>query len=326
MARVGWFLGSEQFHPEEIVDLAVRAERAGFDAVVVSEHFHPWVDDVGTASFTLSTLGAVAIATDRVELVTAVVTPLFRFHPGIVAQAAATIDRLSGGRFRLGVGTGENINEGPLGYRFPPYSERAARMAEALTVMRRLLDGETVDHEGRFYPTRRARLYSPSPWRVPLWLAAGGPRSAELAGEHADGIVVSVKDPRATAERVLAPARTAARRRGRPRPTVVATRWCVHAADEDEAWEALQPWRGLRAPGRLHAVDPRELRVRADTLPRSDILSRYSRAVSAADLEAVYRPLVSDLGADLVVVQAASTRPRDLIELFGEEVLPRLRA
>jgi len=325
MPRFGWFLGSEQFHPEEIVALARRVERAGFDAVVVSEHFHPWVDDAGTAAFALTTLGAVAVATERVELATAVVTPLFRFHPAVVAQAAATIDRLSGGRFRLGVGTGENLNEGPLGYAFPPYAERAARMAEALPLMRRLLDGETVDSSGRFYRTRRERLYSPPLGPVPIWLGTGGPRSATLAGSSADGVIVSVKDPAASRRRVVDPARRAATAGNRPL-TVVATRWCVVARDEDEAWTALRPWRGLRAPGRLEAVDPAELRTRADALPRREVLSRYVRAVTSAELTEVYRPLVTELRADLVVVQAASSHPGDLIDRFGGEVLPRLRA
>jgi hypothetical protein len=121
-----YFCGHEQWHPEELVRHAVVAEEAGFDGVVVSEHFHPWVDDHSAAGFAFSTIGAMAQATERIRIVTGVTTPLFRFHPAIVAQAAATLDRLSNGRFDLGVGTGENINEGPLGYDFPAYKERAA--------------------------------------------------------------------------------------------------------------------------------------------------------------------------------------------------------
>ncbi len=139
---------------------AVLAEEAGFDMLMVSEHFHPWVDDVSASGFAFSTLGAIAEATDSVEIATAVTTPLFRYHPGVVAQAAATIDRLSEGRFTLGVGTGENLNEGPLGYPFPKYAERAARMDEALEIMRRLLDGEELTCQGQWYRTDRARLYS----------------------------------------------------------------------------------------------------------------------------------------------------------------------
>ena len=141
MTRFYYFCGHEQFHPETLVRHAQLAEEAGFDGLVVSEHFHPWVDDHSASGFAYATLAAMAVATERVSLVTGVTTPLFRFHPAVVAQAAATIDRLSGGRFDLGVGTGENLNEGPLGYPFPKYAERAARMGEALEIMRRLLDG-----------------------------------------------------------------------------------------------------------------------------------------------------------------------------------------
>ena len=151
------------------------AEAAGFDGLLVSEHFHPWVDDAGASGYAFATLGAIAHATRRVRLATGVTTPLFRYHPAVVAQAAATLDRLSGGRFDLGVGTGENINEGPLGLPFPPYGERARRLAEALEIMRRLLDGEKLTFPGRYYQTDRARLYSPPLGRVAIWMAAGGP-------------------------------------------------------------------------------------------------------------------------------------------------------
>ncbi len=325
MTRFAYFCGHEQWQPEVLVRHARLAEEAGFDMLVVSEHFHPWVDDRSAAGFAFSTLGAMAMVTDRVAFSTGVATPLFRYHPALVAQAAATVDRLTGGRFQLGVGTGENINEGPLGYEFPPYAERAARMREALRIMRRLLDGEKLTFEGRYYRTDRAKLYSPPVGRVPIRLAAGGPKSATLAVEEADGLITSVKDPAETFERVLRPARAAAADRGRPDPEVLATRWAIYARDLDEAWEAMYSWRGLRAPGRLHAVDPEELRRRADTLSRDEVLGRYPVVSSVDELVEVYRPLVTDLGADIVTLQVAGTDQESLIGLIGAEVLPRLR-
>ncbi len=325
MTRFAYFCGHEQWQPEVLVRHARLAEEAGFDMLVVSEHFHPWVDDRSAAGFAFSTLGAMAMVTDRVAFSTGVATPLFRYHPALVAQAAATVDRLTGGRFQLGVGTGENINEGPLGYEFPPYAERAARMREALRIMRRLLDGEKLTFEGRYYRTDRAKLYSPPVGRVPIRLAAGGPKSATLAVEEADGLITSVKDPAETFERVLRPARAAAADRGRPDPEVLATRWAIYARDLDEAWEAMYSWRGLRAPGRLHAVDPEELRRRADTLSRDEVLGRYPVVSSVDELVEVYRPLVTDLGANIVTLQVAGTDQESLIGLIGAEVLPRLR-
>jgi coenzyme F420-dependent glucose-6-phosphate dehydrogenase len=325
MTKFAYFCGHEQWQPEELVEHAVLAEKSGFDMLVVSEHFHPWVDDESASGFAFSTIGAMAAATDTIELATGVTTPLFRYHPAVVAQAAATLDRLSDGRFTLGVGTGENINEGPLGYEFPKYAERNARMTESLEIMRRLLDGEKLTYEGEFYVTDRAKLYSPPFGPVPILMAAGGPKSATLAGEKAQGVITSVKDPAETVERVIEPLQQAAAEAGQPHPTVLATRWSIFAADEDDAWKALHPWRGLRAPGRLEAVDPQELRERADELPREEVLDQYSLVHDADEVVDTYRPLVEDLDADIVTFQMASLDQPALIEFLGKEVLPSLR-
>lgn len=325
MTKFAYFCGHEQWQPEELVEHAVLAEKAGFDMVVVSEHFHPWVDDASASGFAFATIGAMAAATDALEFATGVTTPLFRYHPAVVAQAAATLDRLSGGRFTLGVGTGENINEGPLGYHFPKYAERNARMSESLQIMRKLLDGEKLSFEGDYYKTDRAKLYSPPIGEVPILMAAGGPKSATLAGQLAQGVVTSVKDPAESFERVIDPLRAAASEAGRPQPTVLATRWSLFAANEEEAWQSLYSWRGLRAPGRLEAVDPQTLRERADELPRDEVLGRYSIVNSAQEVVEVYRPLVETVHADVVTFQMASLDQPALIELLGTEVVPRLK-
>ncbi|MGA9597893.1 MAG: TIGR03557 family F420-dependent LLM class oxidoreductase [Acidimicrobiia bacterium] len=325
MTQFAYFCGHEQWQPETLVEHAVLAEQAGFDFLVVSEHFHPWVDDTSAAGYAFSTIGAMAQATSRVNIATGVTTPLFRYHPAVVAQAAATLDRLSGGRFHLGVGTGENLNEGPLGYPFPGYAERAARMREALQIMRRLLDGEKLDFAGDFYQTDRARLYSPPIGRVPIWLAAGGPKSASLAAELADGIITSVKKPADTFEKVIEPARTATAGAGKEQLPVMASRWSVRADNDDEAWEALSAWRGLRAPGRLEAVDPQVLRERADAMDRREVLESYSLVATAADYVDQYSPLVTDLHADIVVIQTTSLDQPDTIAMLGRDVLPELR-
>ncbi|HEY5891052.1 MAG TPA: TIGR03557 family F420-dependent LLM class oxidoreductase [Acidimicrobiia bacterium] len=322
MTKFAYFCGHEQWQPEELVEHAVLAEAAGFDMVVVSEHFHPWVDDRSASGFAFATIGAMAAKTSTLEFATGVTTPLFRYHPAVVAQAAATLDRLSGGRFTLGVGTGENINEGPLGYEFPAYAERNARMSESLEIMRRLLDGEKVTYDGHYYTTDRAKLYSPPFGTVPILMAAGGPKSATLAGEKAQGVVTSVKDPSETMDNVIGPLRAAA---GSKPTTVLATRWSLFAADQEEAWEALFSWRGLRAPGRLEAVDPATLRERADQLPRNEILDRYTLVHDATAIVEAYRPLVAEIEADIVTFQMASLDQPSLIELLGKEVLPALR-
>ncbi len=326
MTQFYYFCGHEQWQPETLVRHAVVAEAAGFDGLLVSEHFHPWVDDHSAAGFAFATIGAMAQATTRVRIATGVTTPLFRYHPGVVAQAAATLDRLSGGRFDLGVGTGENINEGPLGYTFPGYAERAGRMREAMQIMRRLLDGEKLTFEGKWYRTDRAKLYSPPLGRVAIWMASGGPKSSALAAEFADGIITSVKVPADTFTEVIDPARAAAAALGRPAPRVLATRWSIHASTPDEAWQALTSWRGLRAPGRLEAVDPQDLRERADAMPREEVLGRYTIVPDAAAIIAAYRPLVDEIGADIVAFQITSLDQEATIGMIGKEVIPALRA
>jgi len=325
--KFAWLCSHESYQPELLVEQAVLAEAAGFDMVLASDHFHPWVDDTSAAGFAWSWLGAVAARTSRVELGTSVTCPLFHYHPALVAQAAATVDRLSGGRFTLGLGTGEAINESPLGWTFPGYAERMARMREALTILRRLLDGEKLDFQGEYYQTETARLYSPPAHRIPLLVAAGGPKTARFAGEFADGLITSVKDPVDTRDQVIGPFRDALAARTEATPSVIlATRWTVLANDADEAWGALSSMRGLRAPGRLEVSDPAVLRERADAMERDEILGKYAVARDADELVELYRPLLSNVGADYVSIQVASADPVETIGMIGEKVLPLLRA
>src|SRR6202453_713603 len=325
LMKFAWLCSHESYQPEDLVEQAVAAEAAGFDAVLGSDHFHPWVDDTSAAGFVWSWLGAVAVKTRNVLLGTAVTAPLFHYHPALVAQMAATTDRLSNGRLMLGVGIGEALNERPLGFPVPGYAERQARMEEALEIMHRLFAGEKVTFHGEYYTTETAKLYSPPKGSLPILMAAGGPKSAAFAGTYADGLITSVKDPADTVAKVIAPYRKAASEAGREH-RVLATRWTVLADGPDQAWEALSSMRGLRAPGRLEATDPTELRIKADEMGRSDVVRSYTVVPDAAGLIAAYHPLVTDVGADLVSIQVMSADPMAAIELIGKQVLPQLRA
>lgn len=323
--KFAWLCSHESYQPEDLVRQAVAAEEAGFDVVLGSDHFHPWVDDTSAAGFVWSWLGAVAARTARVQLGTSVTCPLFHYHPALVAQMAATTDRLSGGRLLLGVGTGEALNERPLGFPFPGYAERQARMQEALEIIHRMFAGEKLSFRGEHYTTETARLYSPPAGDLPVLMAAGGPKSAEFAGTYADGLITSVKDPADTVAKVIGPYRRAAAAR-RARQLVLATRWTVLAGGPSEAWKALSSLRGLRAPGRLEATDPAELRIRADEMDPEEVLASYAVVPDAAGLIEAYRPLVTDVGADIVSIQVMSEDPMAAVEMIGKEVLPQLRA
>jgi coenzyme F420-dependent glucose-6-phosphate dehydrogenase len=323
--KIYWYLGHEEFQPEVLVRHAVLAEEAGFDGVLVSEHFHPWVDDFGAGGFAFSTLGAIAAVTNKLELMTAVTTPLWRFHPAVVAQAAATIDRLSDGRFALGVGTGVNLNEGSLGYEFGNYSERSGRMREAIGIMGALLDGQKLDFDGKYYQTKSAKLYSPPISKVPIYLAAGAPKSAAMAGEIADGVIASVKNTADTMAKVIEPAKEAASQAARRVPTVVAMHWTIRGRNDAEATKVLRPWRGLRAPGKFEAIDPAQLRQEADAMDPAEILAQYQIVATAEDYTGAYGELVTKLKPDILGIQTSSVDQIETIRMLGSEVLPELR-
>ena len=325
MTKFSYFLGSEQWQPEDLIKHAEIARESGFDMLTISEHFHPWVDDYSASNFTWTTLGALANKLPELDLGTGVTTPLWRIHPGVIAQAAATVDRLSPSTFHLGVGTGENINEGPLGYDFPKYEERKNRLIEALTIIRRLLNGEKLDFNGEYYTTEKAKLYSPPNGNIPIWLAAGGPKSAQVAAEYADGLMISVKDPKDSYERVIDPAKQKSEELKKQNLSIHTYRWTMFADNDEDAWESLKSWRGLRAPNRLQELDPMVLRETADSLDREELMSKFSRAGTVDELMDIYKPLVDDFESEIVTIQISSINQEETIKLLGKELLPKLR-
>jgi coenzyme F420-dependent glucose-6-phosphate dehydrogenase len=186
--RWGYTCSSEEFEASELARLAVEAEETGFEFVTVSDHFNPWTSTQGHSPFAWSTVGAIAALTNRVGIGTGVTCPLIRYHPAVIAQAAATSAELSGGRFFLGVGTGEALNEHITGDRWPPADLRLEMLVEAVTIMRALWTGDNVDHEGDYYVIENARLYSLPDDPPAVYWAAAGEQSATLAGQHADGL------------------------------------------------------------------------------------------------------------------------------------------
>jgi len=193
--HIGYSLSTEEHRPEQLVEYASRAEAAGFEYASISDHFHPWVQAQGNSPFAWTVIGAIASATETLRLGTGVTCPTVRYHPAIVAQAAATAASLMPGRFFLGVGTGENLNEHIVGERWPPYETRAERLEEAVAVIRRLWTGETVDHRGAHYTVENARLYTLPAEPPPIVVAAAGPKAAELAGRIGDGLINFAPDP-----------------------------------------------------------------------------------------------------------------------------------
>jgi coenzyme F420-dependent glucose-6-phosphate dehydrogenase len=180
---MGWFLAHEEWQPEALTQQGILAESAGFEALLVSDHLQPWTDVGGAAGFSWVTLGALAASTRTATLMTAAVCPLFRMHPVLAAQAAATAGRICGGRFELGVGMGQAVNEQPLVGALPPYRERLARTEEALWLMDSLLAGAQVSSDGPYYPVSSMKLHSPPPGRSPFcWPRRGRGRPRPPGG------------------------------------------------------------------------------------------------------------------------------------------------
>jgi coenzyme F420-dependent glucose-6-phosphate dehydrogenase len=189
MAAIGYTLSCEEFGPRALTAQAVRAERAGFGFAGISDHFHPWVDKQGNSPFVWGVIGAVAQATERLRLLTGVTCPTTRIHPAIVAQAAATAALQMPGRFSLGVGSGENLNEHILGDAWPPVARRQERLEEAIEVIRKLWEGSLTTHYGRHFTVENARLYTLPEEPPPILVAVAGPRSVELAARVGDGLI-----------------------------------------------------------------------------------------------------------------------------------------
>jgi G6PDH family F420-dependent oxidoreductase len=195
MTKFGYKLMSEEHGPRALVENAALAEQGGFDFVSISDHFHPWLDAQGHAPFAWSVLGAIAQATDTIGLATGLTCPIIRYHPAIVAQAAATIAILSGDRFSLAVGAGERLNEHVTGARWPSIPERHAMLGEAIEIFRKLWEGDEYTHVGEHFTVDKARLYDAPGKPIPVLVGVSGPESVALAAEHGDGLMTTSPDP-----------------------------------------------------------------------------------------------------------------------------------
>ncbi|HEY4022859.1 MAG TPA: LLM class F420-dependent oxidoreductase [Pseudonocardiaceae bacterium] len=192
--RFGYTLMTEQAGPRALVEHAIAAERAGFDFEVMSDHYSPWLDEQGHAPYAWTVLGAVAQATDRVDLMTYVTCPTMRYHPAVVAQKAATVQELSGGRFTLGLGAGENLNEHVVGAGWPSANVRHEMLGEAVGIIGRLFSGGYVNFSGRHFRVDSAKLWDLPERRVPIAVAVSGQQSIELFAPSADAMIAVQPD------------------------------------------------------------------------------------------------------------------------------------
>jgi coenzyme F420-dependent glucose-6-phosphate dehydrogenase len=194
MTSFGYWLSSEEHPPLDLVRAAVRAEELGFEFAMISDHYHPWLDDQGNSPFVWSVIGGIAARTERLRLGTGVTCPTIRIHPAVLAQATATSAAMMPGRFFLGVGTGENLNEHVTGARWPAPDERLDLLEEAIEVLRLLWQGGEQTHRGRHYTVDHARVYNLPDEPIPVAVAAAQPLAAELAGRAGDAFITTMPD------------------------------------------------------------------------------------------------------------------------------------
>ena len=331
MITIGYKASAEQFGPRELLDFACLAETVGFDSVFVSDHFQPWRHTDGHAPLSFAWLGALGARTSRVRIGTSVLTPTFRYHPSIVAQAFGTLGVMFPGRMILGVGTGESLNEVPAtGMAWPDFKERFARMREALTLIRTLWSEERVSFEGAYYRTEKATIYDRPDTPIPIYVAAGGGVVAKYAGRAGDGFIcTSGKAPELYRDTLLPGVEAGLAASGRPASALDRMIEVKVSFDEDAAtaladtrhWAAL----ALSPEEKMSVEDPVEMERLAAQLPIERAAGRW---LVSSDPEAhveQIRPYV-EMGFRHLVFHAPGPDQARFLRLYGREILPRLRA
>ncbi|GMA29688.1 glucose-6-phosphate dehydrogenase (coenzyme-F420) [Arenivirga flava] len=334
--KLGLKASAEQFAPRELVEIAVAAEGHGFDSVTVSDHFQPWRHSGGHAPFSLAWLAAVGERTSTITVGTSVLTPTFRYNPAVIAQAFATLGSLYPGRVLLGVGTGEALNEIATGFRgagaqdWPQFTERFARLREAVRLMRALWTEERVSFEGEYYSTRDASIYDRPEQPVPVYVAAGGPVVAKYAGRAGDGFIcTSGKGMELYTEQLLPAVAEGAAASGRTIDDVdrMIEIKLSYDADADAALENTRFWSPLSlSKEQKHDItDPVEMERAADALPIEQIAKRW---IVGSDPDAVVEQIrqYTDAGLNHLVFHAPGHDQRRFMALFERDLAPRLRA
>ena len=317
MAEIGYTLSSEEFGPRDLVRFARRAEDCGFTFALVSDHFHPWIDRQGHSPFVWSVIGGVAEATERLSLGTGVTCPLIRIHPAIIAQAAATAADMMPGRFFLGVGTGENLNEHILGDAWPAAHDRRDMLEEAIQVIRDLWKGEDTIHHGRHYRVENARIYTLPEQLPPIMVAAAGQKAAELAARIGDGFIGT--SPGADIE-------TFERSGGAGKPRYGQLTVCWAGSEEEAEETAREWWPNTAIQGELgqELPLPRHFEQAAEMLSQEDVgeampigpdPERYLQAVQE----------YADAGYTHVYFHQVGPDQEGFFRFAEEELLPKLQ-
>lgn len=330
MITLGYKASAEQFGPRELLEFAVVAETVGFDSVWVSDHFQPWRHSGGHAPSSLVWLGALGARTSRVLIGTSVLTPTFRYHPAVVAQAFGTLGEMFAGRVALGVGTGESLNEVPAtGISWPPFKERFARFREALCLIGRLWREERVTFEGQYYQTSKATIYDRPDPPVPIYVAAAGAQVATYAGGTAQGFICTSGKGMELYRETLLPSLAAGFQAANRTDSLDRMIELKVAFDTDleRAMEDTRHWGALAlsADEKVSIDDPLEMERLADALPTARAAARFVVSTDPDEHVARIAPYV-ELGFRHLVFHAPGPDQERFLRLYAQHVLPRLRA
>jgi G6PDH family F420-dependent oxidoreductase len=320
MTRFGYTMMCEQSRPDQLVRDVRQAEEAGFDFSVISDHYAPWLEEQGHAGYAWSILGAAAQATERIDLMTYVTCPILRYHPAVVAQKAATMQILTDGRFRLGLGAGENLNEHVVGRRWPAVGERHEMLTEAVEIITRLLDGEHVNFRGRHFTVESARLYDRHERRPPIGLAVSGPESCAIAGRMADVMIAT--EPKAE----LVQAFDAAGGGGKPRVGQLAV---CYDADRDAAVRRAHEqfrWFGLGWKVNADLPAPSSFAAATQFVTPEQVAASLPCGADVGEFVAKVRPFVDAGFTELALVQIGEEQQEPFIRWAEAELLPALRS
>jgi coenzyme F420-dependent glucose-6-phosphate dehydrogenase len=316
VVELGYTLSSEEHPPNRLVELARLAEDAGFGFAVVSDHYHPWIDRQGQSPFVWSVIGGVAHATERIRLGTGVTCPTIRIHPAIVAQAAATSAAMLPGRFFLGVGSGENLNEHVVAPRWPSAAVRLDMLEEAIEVIRELWEGKLVSHRGTHFEVENARLYTLADQPPPIYVAGSGDKSASLAASQGDGLIGT-----APKKEFIQSYRDA----GGDGPRYGQLHVCWAEREEQARKTALEVWPNVAIPGELsqELPLPQHFEEAAQTVTEEMVAELVPCGPDPETHLAQLRKFV-DAGYDHVFVHQIGDDQEQAIDFYRREIMPRL--
>ncbi len=329
MLKLGYKIAPEQFPPSELLKQVVAAEKAGFESIDASDHFHPWSEE-GQACFIWSWLGAAAVSTQKIELGTGLTCPILRYNPAIIAQAAATVSSLAAGRTYLAVGTGEALNEYSVTLEWPEYDERQIRMIEAIELIRELWTGEKVSFDGCYYRTKKAKLYTLPKNEIPIYISSLVPESAYVAGYYGDGLLtVGGEESLEKCKQILSQFKKGAQDAGKdvenmPKAIEISVEYGVDIEASIENRKKF--WAGAEVPALfLNKIYTPEMSAQNGKVVGIDNMRKNGCFSENPDEQIKFVNKFINLGFTHIYVHSAASDQISFLEAYGKDILPALK-